>query len=62
METSEQHTGTELVNFVYYPTGFVKQTSSGILTRCLKGTSFIHRVRVQKHVPEKRPRYNIDPA
>ena len=23
METSEQHTGTDLVNFVYYPTSFV---------------------------------------
>ena len=28
-----------------------KLTSSGILTRCLKGTSFIHEVIVQKHVP-----------
>ena len=25
--------------------------TSGILTRCLKGTSFIHAVIVQKHVP-----------
>ena len=25
--------------------------SSGILTRCLKGTSFIHEAIVQKHVP-----------
>ena len=23
METSEQHTATDLFNFVYYPTGFV---------------------------------------
>ena len=23
METSEQHTGTDLVKFVYYPTGFI---------------------------------------
>ena len=43
-----------LFKFVYYPTGFVwscKQTSSGILTRYLRGTSFIHKLIVQKHVP-----------
>ena len=29
----------------------MKQTSSGILTRCLKGTIFVHEVIVQKYVP-----------
>ena len=47
METSEQHTGTDLGNFVYSP----RPVSSGILTRCIKGTSFIHKFMVQKRVP-----------
>ena len=41
IETSERHTATDLV----------KQTSSGILTRFLRGTSFLHKLLVQKHVP-----------
>ena len=55
METSEQHTATDLVNFVYYPTGFIrsKQTSSRILTGFVKGTSFLHEVIIQKHVLER---------
>ena len=53
METSEQHTGTDLVNFELLSDRFrlIKQTSSGILTRRIKGTGFIHKFMVQKRVP-----------
>ena len=34
-----------MFKFVYYP------TSSGIVTRWLRGTSFIHKLMVQKYVP-----------
>ena len=45
----------------------IKRTSSGILTRGLKGTSFIHKLIVQKHIPAKHPQeiragYNVNPG
>ena len=41
IDTSEQHTATDLINYAYYPAGFVWSNS------CLKGTSFIHKVIVR---------------
>ena len=51
-----------LTLFIIRPLSSDQTDFISVLIRCLKGTSFMHRVMVQKHVPEKRPRYNIDTA